>query len=199
MTTDFRQPSPKRRSEPGSLQPVAVLVLVLALSGCGGGLEEPKGVQQSDLGLRSADFEDGGSLPRELTCDQEDGRSPALAWARATAADSYVLTMTDPDADNFVHWVLWRIDGTIDTLEANSVPPGAAEGSNDFGERGYGPPCPPEGDGAHRYVVTLYRLESPGAERAAEVAPSSSASEVLEAVACCIEGKDTLTGTYERP
>lgn len=199
MTTDIRQPPPKRRAGARARLQAAVLVMVLALSGCGGGLEEPEGVQQSDLGLRSADFEDGGSLPSELTCDQEGGRSPALAWARATAADSYVLTMTDPDANNFVHWVLWRIDGTIDALEANSVPPGAAEGSNDFGERGYGPPCPPEGDGAHRYVVTLYRLESPGAERAAAVAPGSSASEVLEAVACCIEGKATLTGTYERP
>lgn len=198
MNTGIRRSPPKRRAGTRWRLQASVLGVVLVLTGCGGGLEEPAGVQQSELGLRSADFEDGGSLPRELTCDRV-GRSPALAWARVTAADSYVLTMTDPDADDFVHWVVWRIDGTIDAIEPNTVPPGAAEGQNDFGERGYGPPCPPEGDQAHRYVLTLYRLETPGAARAAEVAPGSSASEVLDAVACCIQGKDTLTGTYERP
>ncbi len=34
-------------------------------------------------------------------------------------------------------------------------------GTNDFGKRGYGGPCPPEGGGAHRYFFRLFALDVP--------------------------------------
>ncbi|MFB6230374.1 MAG: YbhB/YbcL family Raf kinase inhibitor-like protein [Salinibacter sp.] len=34
------------------------------------------------------------------------------------------------------------------------------EGTNDVGDVGYGGPCPPAGDGPHRYFFRLYALDS---------------------------------------
>ena len=38
------------------------------------------------------------------------------------------------------------------------LPDGALQGRNDFGEIGYGGPCPPSG-APHHYVFTLYALD----------------------------------------
>jgi Raf kinase inhibitor-like YbhB/YbcL family protein len=181
------------------IRTLALMSALALLASCGdGGGEAPAPGSVVDLGLRSSDFEDGNALWVELTCDG-DGRSPALAWRASRSADSYVVTMTDEDADDFVHWVVWRIDGHFDGFESNGIPPGATEGTNDFGDRGYGPPCPPEGDEPHRYAITLYQIEQQGGQQVTEVPPASSLTEVLDSVACCVRGKDTITGTYERP
>ncbi len=39
-----------------------------------------------------------------------------------------------------------------------SAPAGARMGPNDYGDRGYGGPCPPPGDKPHRYVFTVFAL-----------------------------------------
>jgi Raf kinase inhibitor-like YbhB/YbcL family protein len=95
--------------------------------------------------------------------------SPALSWSGAPAGTrSFALTVHDPDApggSGFWHWVIYDIPATSTALLAGAgdpaggkAPPGALQARSDFGTRGFGGPCPPPGDKAHRYVFTLHAL-----------------------------------------
>jgi Raf kinase inhibitor-like YbhB/YbcL family protein len=100
-----------------------------------------------------------------------------LAWAAPPAtARSLALIVTDPDAPvgTFVHWVLFNVPAAQRELPAalptlEQLPDGSRQGRNDFGNIGYGGPCPP-GHSTHRYIFDLYALDAtlnlqPGATR----------------------------------
>jgi Raf kinase inhibitor-like YbhB/YbcL family protein len=120
--------------------------------------------------LFSDSFSDGGDIPKRHTCDGENV-SPGLRWSGAPdGARSLALIMDDPDAPvgTFTHWLAWGLDPAADGLAEGE--PAPAEGRNDFGEIGYGGPCPPPGHGRHRYVFRLHALDTelalaPGARR----------------------------------
>src|SRR4051794_39923037 len=58
------------------------------------------------IGLTSTAFAPGGAIPIEHTCDGA-GVSPPLAWGSIPEGTvELVVTVTDPDANGFVHWVL---------------------------------------------------------------------------------------------
>jgi Raf kinase inhibitor-like YbhB/YbcL family protein len=96
--------------------------------------------------------------------------SPELHWDNAPKeTKSFALTVYDPDAptgSGWWHWVIFNIPSTVYTLPANAGKPDdpvAVEGSiqsvTDFGQAGYGGPCPPAGDKPHRYIFTVYALK----------------------------------------
>src|SRR5262252_5415688 len=63
------------------------------------------------LKLKSPSFENGGTIPKQFTCDGAD-LSPALEWSEAPAnTRSFALIADDPDAPagTWVHWVLWNL------------------------------------------------------------------------------------------
>ena len=41
----------------------------------------------------------------------------------------------------------------------NVIAEGAIQSMTDFGQPGYGGPCPPSGDKPHRYIFTVYALK----------------------------------------
>jgi Raf kinase inhibitor-like YbhB/YbcL family protein len=95
--------------------------------------------------------------------------SPPLAWSGAPAgAKGYVLTVYDPDAptgSGWWHWVVYDIPATTTSLakgagKPGKEPAGAKQARNDFGAPGYGGPCPPKGDKPHRYIFTLYAVNT---------------------------------------
>ena len=97
-------------------------------------------------------------------------RSPALSWSGAPAGTkSYAVTLYDPDAptgSGWWHWVVYDLPTTVTHLASgagdpkkNLLPAGTVQGTTDFGQPGYGGPCPPEGDRAHHYIFTLYALD----------------------------------------
>ena len=95
--------------------------------------------------LRVEGFEDGGSIPKRNTCDDQNV-SPALEWSNEPPGTcSFVLIMDDPDAPGggWNHWLLWDIPNQAHSL-AEDARPGAvgSSGKNDFGRPGYGGPCP---------------------------------------------------------
>jgi len=115
--------------------------------------------------LTSSAFQEGGSIPSLYTCDGKD-ISPPLRWSGTPAGTkSLALIVDDPDAPagTWVHWVLWNLpvaDGEL-AEGITAGPPlasGALQGKNDFGQIGYGGPCPPYG--THRYFFNLYALDS---------------------------------------
>jgi Raf kinase inhibitor-like YbhB/YbcL family protein len=119
--------------------------------------------------LTSPEFANGATLALAQVngrCGGEN-RSPALIWSGVPAgARSYALTLFDPDAGGghgFWHWLVFDIPAGTSGLPGNAgagngLPGGAVEVANDFGDAGYGGPCPPPGSGTHHYEFTLYAL-----------------------------------------
>jgi Raf kinase inhibitor-like YbhB/YbcL family protein len=129
--------------------------------------------------LTSTSFQDGSQIPARYACSGENF-SPPLAWnAPPAKSASLVLIVADPDAPGrtFTHWVLYDLPTDTRTL-TEGVPgvgqlwDGALQGRNDFGEIGYGGPCPPPGS-PHHYVFTLYALDAklnlPAGEKRAQI------------------------------
>ena len=107
--------------------------------------------------ITSPEFEDNGFIPSKFTCEGEDV-SPALKIEDVPdGAKSLALIVDDPDAPGgmWVHWVVYDIGVTFSIDEA--VVPGK-QGSNDFGRKDYGGPCPPSG--VHRYFFKAYALDT---------------------------------------
>jgi Raf kinase inhibitor-like YbhB/YbcL family protein len=99
-------------------------------------------------------YGNGSAIPAQYTCDGAD-ISPPLAWSGVPqGAKSLLVEMVDPDAPGgeFIHWVIYNISPNSTGLP-QGVPPAAAtayglQAVNDFGEVGYGGPCPPPGQAA---------------------------------------------------
>lgn len=114
----------------------------------------------AEFELRSPAFESGEPIPSAHSCEGEDLSVP-LRWSGLPeGTSSLALIVEDPDAPSgtFVHWLGWGIDTAADGLEEGEAAP--LEGENGFGRRGYAGPCPPPGDGAHRYFHRLYALDT---------------------------------------
>jgi hypothetical protein len=143
--------------------------------------------------LTSTAFAEGGSIPREYTCDADDV-SPPLAWTGLPEGSAALaLVVDDPDAGGFVHWVVYDIDPAVAGLaEGASTAPGApAQGRNSFGQTGYGGPCPPSG--THHYLFRLLALD-----QELGLSGTPDAASVLAAADGHILEEARLTGTYTR-
>ncbi|MBU0684068.1 MAG: YbhB/YbcL family Raf kinase inhibitor-like protein [Candidatus Omnitrophica bacterium] len=114
----------------------------------------------------SNDFNNRGQIPQKYTGLGED-ISPELCWAGVPdGTKSFVVILDDPDAPvgNWVHWVIYNISSSSRILKRGIVKngtlsDGTCQGRNSFGKIGYNGPYPPHGP-AHRYVFTLYALDS---------------------------------------
>ncbi|MGF1428003.1 YbhB/YbcL family Raf kinase inhibitor-like protein [Kitasatospora sp. LaBMicrA B282] len=118
--------------------------------------------------VTSPQVHDGGRFPADAWADafgcSGGNQQVQLAWQGAPAATrSYAVTMFDPDAPTgagFWHWLTWDIPAGTDTL-GGTLPAGAVAGTDDAGVTGYLGPCPPAGDPAHHYQITVYALDVP--------------------------------------
>jgi Raf kinase inhibitor-like YbhB/YbcL family protein len=125
----------------------------------------------SSISLTSSAFQAAGDIPAKFTCNGAN-ESPELKISGVPSeAKSLVLIVDDPDAPGglFTHWIVWNIDPKTTDIAGNRTPPGGVQGTNDFGKRKYGGPCPPSG--THRYFFRLFALDTkldlrPGARRA---------------------------------
>ena len=153
--------------------------------------------------LLSAAFEDGGPMPKRFTADGA-GLSPPLGWSGLPPGTaSLALMVEDVDApfpQPLVHLVLHAIPPALGGLAEGAVPQAMARsrmftaGRNSFGRRGWLPPSPIPGHGAHRYVMQLFALST-------AFAPPRIAGRGALRVALRhhLLGFGRLIGTYERP
>jgi Raf kinase inhibitor-like YbhB/YbcL family protein len=182
----------------GSAVLAGAVLAAAAIGGCGGaGGSSARGSapRPSGLGLSSSAFLNGSSIPGRYTCDGEDV-SPPLAWARVpVGARSLALLVEDRDAPGgaFVHWSVYDLPRGSSGLSTGRVPSGSAEGQNSFGRPGYGGPCPPKGDPAHRYDFSLYALDDRPA-----LPPGAIPATVRDAIVGHSIAAGTLTGVYRR-
>lgn len=133
--------------------------------------QKPKG---SELTVTSQSFADGGTIGPDFVYTGCGGknRSPQLGWEGAPAETrSFAITCFDPDAPTgagYWHWLVCDIPASVNRIEAGAgtgkSPAGGRSGYMDYGISSYGGPCPPAGDGAHRYIFTVYALDVPRLE-----------------------------------
>lgn len=144
--------------------------------------------------LTSTAFHDGGVVPRRFTCDGEDV-SPDIAWSGAPdGTRALVLIVIDPDARDFVHWLVYDMTGSPAgglPLGISSSPDAPPQGTNGFGKRGYGGPCPPSG--THHYRFTVSALD-----KVLELTGTPRVDALRTAMAGHVLAEATLTATYHR-
>ena len=147
--------------------------------------------------LSSNDMTDGGVLP-DAQVQAKGNTSPHLKWSGAPeGTKSYAVTCYDPDAptgSGFWHWTVANIPADVTELPAGGpVPPGAVEGRTDFGEPGYGGAAPPPGHGPHRYMFTVFAVDT---ERL-DVTPDNSGAVFGFNLHFHTLAKASITATYE--
>ncbi len=147
--------------------------------------------------LSSPAFEDGEMIPRKHAFRGEGQNvSPPLSWGAAPAGTrEWALVCDDPDAprrEPWVHWILYGLPATATLLPEGSAG-GAREGRNDFGDRGWGGPMPPQGHGTHHYHFRLYALDAP-----VTLPPGANRAQLSDAISGHVVAEGHLIGTYQR-
>ncbi len=137
-------------------------------------------------------FSDGGEIPERYGYTRENVHPPVSFEDVPEEAESFVIVMDDPDAVEpagkvWDHWLIWNIPSETSNLDEGDIPIGAEEGRNDFGERGYGGPNPPDGEHS-------YRFRAFAVDRDLELNRDVSKEELLDAVEEHKLAEASLTG-----
>ena len=154
------------------------------------------------LTLSSPDFTNGGTLPKEFTCDGK-GISPSFTWSNVPAeTQSLALIMdTEPgplrpgEVDTGKHFYLtvFNIPKTVTSIAAGATNIGTL-GQNFQGKTpGYTPPCS-QGPGAKKYSTNLYALSS----KLSLSAQEATESNLLTAMSGKVISSTTLDVFYSR-
>ncbi|WP_408647236.1 YbhB/YbcL family Raf kinase inhibitor-like protein [Trinickia dabaoshanensis] len=161
---------------------------------------------QGAFSLTSTDLKDGAAFGKAQVYDRNDctGRnvSPELSWRNAPAGTkSFAVTVFDIDAPGpgWWHWAVAAIPPSVTALPANASASGyltkigAVQARNDWGDEGYGGPCPPPGK-LHRYVVTVFALNTADLR----LGPGRHALMFDHEINTAALAKASLTVTYQR-
>ncbi|KKS96334.1 MAG: YbhB and YbcL [Candidatus Gottesmanbacteria bacterium GW2011_GWA2_43_14] len=109
--------------------------------------------------ITSNAFSDSGVIPEKYTCEGTN-ISPPLEFNDLPAeSKSLVLIVEDWDAaaKPWVHWLVFNIPPTTNSVTEGQKPQGGVEGLANGGTFGYEGPCPPQGN--HHYQFKLYALD----------------------------------------
>ena len=150
--------------------------------------------------LTSNGFTDGGALP-DAQVQAKGNRSPQLSWSGAPeGTKSFAVTCYDPDAptgSGFWHWTVANIAAEVTELPEGAspadLPTGAVEGRTDFGEPGFGGAAPPPGHGPHRYIFTVFAVDTDRLD----VTPENSGAVFGFNLHFHTLAKASITGVYE--
>lgn len=149
----------------------------------------------AELTFSMQDISDGGAIPVEFTCDSDDEAAPTVTIEVVPdGVLQFAMIVDDPDApttDPFVHWVVYGISGASGGFSDGD--PALTYGVNDAGTDEWFGPCPPEGDGPHDYVFTLY-----GLDQELTLEPGLDARQLSDAIGDSIVAEGVVTASYER-
>lgn len=163
-------------------------------------------VSAAEFRLFSNDIKDGkiaeAQVFNSFGCKGEN-ISPQLNWEGAPeGTKSFVLTVYDPDAptgSGWWHWVVINIPASTKELPRGAgsgkapLPKEVRQIRTDYGQPGYGGPCPPPGN-PHHYIFTVYALKVDKLD----VNADASAALVGFMTNANSLGKATFTATYGR-
>ena len=145
----------------------------------------------SSVSIATPAFQVGGEIPAKFTCNGANTNPELKISGVPNEAKSLVLIVDDPDAPRglFTHWIVWNIDPKTTDIGENSVPAGGVQGTNDFGKRNYGGPCPPSG--THRYFFKIFALDMK-----LDLKPSARRADLDGAIKSHILGQGELMARY---
>jgi Raf kinase inhibitor-like YbhB/YbcL family protein len=149
----------------------------------------------ASMTVASSSFKNGGAIPARFSCDGANV-SPDIQWSTPPAGTKSIAIVVD-DSDTpllFTHWLAYDIPAsTHDIPEGASTPSTrlvhAAEGTNNFGDVGYGGPCPPSG--THHYNFRIYALDVD-----LTLPPGQNKDQLADAVQGHILAKGLITGVF---
>lgn len=142
--------------------------------------------------VTSTTFTEGGAMPKKTahTFCMGGNVSPALAVGGVPGtAKSLAIKMEDLDLPVFKHWLAWDIPVGTRLDEGASAKEAFSQATNDFGEHGYGGPCPPV---RHRYRFHVYALR----DARLAVGPEPTIAAFDAAVAGSQIAEAQITGAY---
>lgn len=150
--------------------------------------------QVGDMELGSPAFEDGETIPEKYARDGENVNPPLQLRNVPTEAESLTIIVDDPDAVEpagkvWLHWLVWNVPPSQMEIPADWEPTEAVQGENDFGNRGYDGPAPP--DAEHTYRFKAYALDA-----TLSVESDASKRAVGEAMQGSVLSQTQLTGTF---
>jgi hypothetical protein len=146
------------------------------------------------LTLTSPAFTDGETIPRRYGYTEENVNPPLTIGGVPDATESLALVVDDPDAVEpagtvWDHWVVWNIPPETREIPEAWNAADVVEGQNDYGERGYGGPNPP--DREHTYRFLLYALDT-----VLSLDPGATKDELQQAIEGSLLEEALLEGTY---
>ena len=161
---------------------VVFYVVATGLTGDAAGAEP---FQVNVTGLKANDVVPARFVYNRAGCSGEN-ISPEISWSGVPAsAKSLAIVVWDQDAPvsgGFYHWVIVNLPAETKRLPegagnvaTHKAPNGSIQLFNDWGEAGYGGPCPP-GNSRHRYRFMVYALS-------AQQLPITARSKIAEATA----------------
>ena len=170
-------------------------IMILLLTGC----ITKEDDYMEKISVLAEGFNEGDMIPDEFTCKSRD-ISPSISWKGIPdETKSITLIMDDPDAPGgtFVHWVIYNMPAKTRNLPKGmphdkTLADGSMQGMTDFGQPGYGGPCPPSGK-THRYFFKVYALDMK-----INLPALASKSQVESAMKGHILAEGALMGTYRR-
>jgi Raf kinase inhibitor-like YbhB/YbcL family protein len=134
----------------------------------------------AQMKVTSDDVKDKGVSPKGMEanvfgCDGGN-MSPSLKWTGAPeGTKSFAIMLFDPDAPTgpppngrrgFWHWIAFNIPASTTSIPKNAgdvkaklMPDGVIQSRNSYGFDGFGGMCPPQGDGPHHYMLTVYAVD----------------------------------------
>ncbi|WP_319381815.1 YbhB/YbcL family Raf kinase inhibitor-like protein [Thiomicrorhabdus sp.] len=130
-------------------------------------------VWADSLTLSSSDIAQGKYMSKAQEFNgfgcRGENLSPQLSWSGAPeGTQAFAIFAYDPDAptgSGWWHWQVVNIPKEATSLPAgagaadiSALPQGSVQIANDYGAKGFGGACPPEGHGDHRYQFTIYAL-----------------------------------------
>ena len=161
---------------------------------------------QGTFTVTSSDLHDGAAIGKAQVYDHGECKggnvSPQLSWRNPPAGTkSFAVTIFDIDAPGpgWWHWAVAGIPPNVTALPANASGSGylgtigARQARNDWGDVGYGGPCPPPGK-PHRYIVTVFALNTVDLR----LAQGRHALMFDHEINTALLAKASLTVTYQR-
>ena len=148
---------------------------------------------KSTMKITSPAFSEGQDIPSKFTCDGVNVNPELQLSGVPASTQSLAIIVDDPDSQggNWSHWLMWNIKPDTVVISENSVPSGAVQGTNDFGEAKYGGPCP--GRGKHHYQYKVYALDVEF-----DLTSSAIKSDLIKAINGHVLDQAVLVGLYQK-